>query len=90
MKFNFFSVINAPDIIADPSIKPKFEVRGPYAYKETRIKENISNETESEEYIKYGQYKAWEFDPDQSCDGCLDSDEVSLRARSNMTMGWLA
>lgn len=82
MKFNFFHVLNAFDVMADPTIKPKFEVRGPYAYRETRIKENISNETESEEYIKYGQYKAWEFDADQSCEGCLDTDKVRGRMSS--------
>ena len=77
MKFHMFHVENSADLIRDPSLKPKFSVKGPYSYKETRIKENISNGTDTLLSIKYGQYKAWEFDAEQSCEGCLDTDKVS-------------
>lgn len=68
MKFYFFDVQN-PKAFTEGTEKASLVEKGPYTYREIRKKVNHSSFFESECYVKAGQYKAYIFDHEMSCEG---------------------
>ena len=63
--------------------------RGPYVFNEEREKRDMSwygkdeKGTEdttngSRQFVKFGRYKKYVFNPDMSCEGCTEEDEVTI------------
>ena len=63
--------------------------RGPYVFTEEREKRNLTwygkngtgaedNSTGSKQFVKFGQYKKYVFNPAKSCEGCTEEDEVTI------------
>ena len=85
MKFYLYHVVN-PDEVVEGSQKPRIIEKGPYSYKEHRVKVNISNSDGTEEgindddytFIKFGQKKSYSFDKATSCDSCNKDDNVTV------------
>ena len=77
MKFYMYNIENPDQIIAGTE-KPRISEKGPYSYVEERRKIDISDESYSKEYIKFGQYKAYSFDKDTSCDTCSKDDVFTV------------
>ena len=77
MKFYMYNIENPDQIIAGTE-KPRISEKGPYSYVEERRKIDISDESYSREYIQFGQYKAYSFDKDTSCDTCSKDDVFTV------------
>ncbi|XP_054163071.1 platelet glycoprotein 4-like [Oppia nitens] len=75
MKYNFFILDNSDNYnsLNDIVLKEK----GPYVYKETRIKQNISISLDWE-HISYREKKTYEFVPEKSCQKCKEEDYVNV------------
>ena len=79
MKFYFFEVLNYDKLLdgtADGG-RPLLKERGPYTYREDREKKEL-NWTDNKEYLAFGQYKSYTFLPEESCEGCISTDEGLL------------
>eukprot|EP00095_Tigriopus_kingsejongensis_P001807 maker-scaffold10_size831480-snap-gene-1.12 protein:Tk01807 transcript:maker-scaffold10_size831480-snap-gene-1.12-mRNA-1 annotation:"scavenger receptor class b member 1" len=76
MKFMLFTVENSED--ATKGEKIRFNIVGPYSYKEDRHKVNISEEFEDQNTLTYAQYKGYAFDQDTSCETCKADDNVIM------------
>ena len=73
MAFNMYHVENPDDIIN--GAKPNLTEIGPFVYRETRVKKNISESADGCS-IQVAQYKAYEFDQektDELCKTCGDA-----------------
>jgi len=68
MKFTFFNVENADEIVAD-NVKPRVTEKGAFAYREVRRKEHVRTLLDE---ISYGSYTHYEFDADASDEGSKD------------------
>jgi len=68
MKFTFFNVENAEEIVFN-NTKPRVTERGAFAYREVRRKEHVRSLLDE---ISYGSYTHYEFDADASDDGSKD------------------
>ena len=77
MKFYMYNIENPDEIIAGTE-KPRISEKGPYSYIEERRKIDISDESNSKEYIQFGQYKAYSFDKDTSCETCNKDDVITV------------
>ena len=73
LKFYFLEVLNGEDV--KKGDKPRLREKGPYAYKQTKEKRDWNYD---QQFIYFGQFNAWTFAPDQSCDGCAKEDNVSF------------
>jgi len=62
MKFTFFNVENAEEIVAT-NAKPRVTEKGAFAYREVRRKEHVQSILDE---ISYGSYTHYEFDADAS------------------------
>ncbi|ODM91070.1 Scavenger receptor class B member 1 [Orchesella cincta] len=78
LSFNIFHVTNPDEVEAGE--KPIFEERGPYAYKQKRIKVNMAQRDIENPLntLQYREEKTYFFDPDKSCDDCTESDLVNV------------
>jgi len=76
IKFTFFEVSNYEDVNSGTA-KPMLVERGPYTYREDRIKKDLewANDTR---YLNFGQYKDYTFEPEKSCTGCTEDDTVRI------------
>jgi len=68
MKFTFFNVENADEIVFN-NTKPRVTERGAFAYREVRRKEHVRSLLDE---ISYGSYTHYEFDADASDDESKD------------------
>jgi len=62
MKFTFFNVENADEVVANIA-KPRVTEKGAFAYREVQRKEHVRSLLDE---ISYGSYKHYEFDADAS------------------------
>ncbi|XP_023345427.1 scavenger receptor class B member 1 [Eurytemora carolleeae] len=74
MRFIFFQVINPLEVVTGVEMA-KFEERGPYTYREVLEKRN---QVEGDSTVQFEQYRHFEFDAAQSCEGCLKTDTVRI------------
>ena len=77
MKFYVYDVQNPDEIIAGTE-KPRILERGPYSFRENRTKIDIDKRNDSDLFIQFGQYKAYYFDKETSCDGCNNDDVLTV------------
>jgi len=68
MKFTFFNVENADEVVANTA-RPRVTEKGAFAYREVRRKEHVRTLLDE---ISYGSYTHYEFDPDASDEGSTD------------------
>ena len=73
MSINFFNVDNPDEIIAGEL--PLMSQRGPYVYREERMK---INEEQEGDMLNFGEYKEYKFDSEMSCEGCSEDDEMRI------------
>ena len=73
MSINFFNVDNPDEIIAGEL--PLISQRGPYVYREERMK---INEEQEGDMLNFGEYKEYKFDSEMSCEGCSEDDEMRI------------
>ena len=74
MKFTFFALKNAnytnlQDI--------EFVEKGPYVFKETRFKQNITF-LDDDNLLSYLENRTYEFNAEMSCKGCKENDSVTF------------
>jgi len=74
MKFTFYDIQNAETFIKNEE-KAVFVEKGPYTYREIRMKQNY---TYGDQYLEYSQYRHFEFQPDLSCQGCSKDDPMTI------------
>lgn len=74
MRFTFFQVINPLEVVTGVEMA-KFEERGPYTYREVLEKRN---QVQGDSTVQFEQYRHFEFDAAQSCEGCLKTDTVRI------------
>jgi len=75
MKFTFYELTN-PTTYVTGAEKPKFIEKGPYAYKETREKRNLTFGEDNN--LNFSQWRRFDFEESQSCVGCKATDEVTI------------
>jgi len=74
MKFTFYELLNPTKYVTGEE-KPKFQEKGPYAYRETREKRNL---TFGGENLNFSQWRRFDFDEGLSCAGCKATDTVTI------------
>jgi len=65
-------VVNADDYESGKDARPLLEERGPYYYKEPRLKDNIL--WTGNDHVRFRQRKTYFFDKELSCADCYDTD----------------
>ena len=73
MSITFFNVDNPDEIIAGEL--PLMSQRGPYVYREERLK---MNEEQEGDMLNFGEYKEYKFDRELSCESCSEEDEMRI------------
>jgi len=73
MSINFFNVDN-PDEVINGEL-PIMTQKGPYVYREERMR---MNEQQEGDMVSFGEYKEYIFDSDSSCAGCSEDDEMRI------------
>jgi len=73
MSINFFNVDNPDEVIAGEL--PIMSQKGPYVYREERLR---MNEEQEGDMVSFGEYKEYKFSSDLSCAGCTEEDEMRI------------
>lgn len=73
MSITFFNVDNPNEVIAGEL--PIMSQRGPYVYREERLR---MNEEQEGDMVSFGEYKEYKFSSDLSCAGCTEEDEMRI------------
>merc|ERR1719166_416798 len=73
MKFTFFNVENADEIISPNVVKPRVTEKGAFAYREVRRKEHVRSLLDE---ISYGSYTHYEFDAEASDEGSKNPESM--------------
>jgi len=76
LNFYTFDVTN-PDEVEDGKY-PIFKEKGPYAYREQRLKVDVEFLPGSEEILRYRQVITYWYDQKMSCDDCSEDDRVNI------------
>jgi len=74
MKFTFFEFTNPQQYVTGDEVA-KFVEKGPYVYRETREKRNL---TFGENSLNFSQWRRFDFDEGLSCPGCKKTDSVTI------------
>jgi len=77
LNFYMLNVTNPDEFEAGTAI-PVFVEKGPYSYRQTRVKVNISQEDGDETTVSFEEVKTYFFDETTSCPDCAETDEFSI------------
>lgn len=71
---NLYNATNAEAYLAG-GVKLQLQETGPYVYRRRQMRLGVEFDPEDTTRVSYKQYTYHTFEPELSCDGCLDTDE---------------